>query len=46
MQENYKEELAIMVESGQRAEIEALYFHGYDFLSKYIADKIVQGNYI
>lgn len=35
-----------MVQRGQRAEIEALYFHGYDYLGKYIAKKIVQANYI
>jgi meiotic recombination protein SPO11 len=35
-----------MVERGQRVEIEALYFHGYDYLGKYIAKKIVQANYI
>lgn len=35
-----------MVESGQRAEIEALYSHGYDYLGKFIARKIVQANYI
>ncbi|XP_044487467.1 meiotic recombination protein SPO11-2 [Mangifera indica] len=46
LQDNYKEELASMVQSGQRAEIEALYFHGYDYLEKYIAKKIVQANYI
>ncbi|XP_031249562.1 meiotic recombination protein SPO11-2 isoform X1 [Pistacia vera] len=45
-QENYKEELTLMVQSGQRAEIEALYFHGYDYLEKYIEKKIVQANYI
>ncbi|XP_058199815.1 meiotic recombination protein SPO11-2 [Rhododendron vialii] len=44
--DNYKEELAVMVESGKTAEIEALYFHGYDFLGRYIAKKIVQANYI
>ncbi|KAI3792375.1 hypothetical protein L2E82_06252 [Cichorium intybus] len=46
LQDNYKEELAVMVESGQRAEIEALYFHGYEFLGKYLANKIVQVQYI
>ncbi|XP_062074427.1 meiotic recombination protein SPO11-2 [Humulus lupulus] len=46
LQEEYKEELALMVQSGQRAEIEALYCHGYDFLVKFIAKKIVQANYI
>ncbi|KAE8055405.1 hypothetical protein FH972_012245 [Carpinus fangiana] len=46
LQENYREELAVMVERGQRVEIEALYFHGYDYLGKYIAKKIVQANYI
>lgn len=35
-----------MVESDRRAEIEALYFHGYDFLGKFIANKIVQMDYI
>lgn len=35
-----------MVQSGHRAEIEALYFHGFDFLGKFIAKKIVQANYI
>ncbi|CAL5437545.1 unnamed protein product [Camellia sinensis] len=46
LQENYKEELAVMVQSGKRAEIEALYFHGHNFLGKYLAKKIVQANYI
>ncbi|CAI0417086.1 unnamed protein product, partial [Linum tenue] len=46
LQEKHKEELAQMVESGKRAEIEALFYHGYDFLGKYIAKKIVQANYI
>ena len=45
-QENYREELAVMVQLGQRVEIEALYFHGYGYLGKYIAKKIVQANYI
>ncbi|CAN1189656.1 Meiotic recombination protein SPO11-2 [Linum perenne] len=45
-QDKYKEELELMVQSGKRAEIEALFFHGYDFLGKYIAKKIVQANYI
>ncbi|XP_004511556.1 meiotic recombination protein SPO11-2 isoform X1 [Cicer arietinum] len=46
LQESYKEEVALMVQSGRRAEIEALYFHGYDYLGKYIAKKIVQSDYI
>ncbi|KAL0330028.1 UNVERIFIED_CONTAM: Meiotic recombination protein SPO11-2 [Sesamum radiatum] len=46
LQDNYKEELAAMIQTGYRAEIEALYFHGYDFLAKYIGKKIVQANYI
>ncbi|CAL1375229.1 unnamed protein product [Linum trigynum] len=46
LQEKHKEELAQMVESGRRAEIEALFYHGYDFLGKYITKKIVQANYI
>ncbi|KAK2997183.1 hypothetical protein RJ639_026172 [Escallonia herrerae] len=44
--DKYKEELAVMVESGHRAEIEALYYHGYSFLGKYLANKIVQACYI
>jgi len=35
-----------MVERGKRADIEALYSHGFDYLGKYIARKIVQGDYI
>ncbi|XP_071697021.1 meiotic recombination protein SPO11-2 [Rutidosis leptorrhynchoides] len=46
LQDNYKEELAVMVQSGHKAEIEALYFHGYDFLVKYLANKVVQVHYI
>ncbi|KAI3877569.1 hypothetical protein MKW92_019800 [Papaver armeniacum] len=46
LQDSYREELARMVQSGKRAEIEALYFNGYDFLGKYIARKIVQADYI
>ncbi|KAI4315465.1 hypothetical protein L6164_028272 [Bauhinia variegata] len=46
LQENYKEELTLMVQNGRRAEIEALYYHGYDYLGKYIAKKIVQSCYI
>ncbi|OMP06072.1 Spo11/DNA topoisomerase VI, subunit A [Corchorus olitorius] len=46
LQENYREELELMMQSGQRAEIEALYVHGFDYLGKYIAKKIVQANYI
>ncbi|XAR70250.1 DNA topoisomerase (ATP-hydrolyzing) [Bertholletia excelsa] len=44
--DNYKEELAVMVRSGKRAEIEALYVHGYTFLGKFLANKIVQAKYI
>ncbi|OMO79588.1 Spo11/DNA topoisomerase VI, subunit A [Corchorus capsularis] len=46
LQENYREELELMTQSGHRAEIEALYVHGFDYLGKYIAKKIVQANYI
>ncbi|XP_014619258.1 meiotic recombination protein SPO11-2 isoform X2 [Glycine soja] len=46
LQDNYKEEVALMVQSGRRAEIEALYFNGYDYLGKYIAKKIVQSDYV
>nr|GEW12838.1 meiotic recombination protein SPO11-2 [Tanacetum cinerariifolium] len=42
LQDNYKEELAVMAQRGRKAEIEALYFHGYDFLGKYLANKVVQ----
>ncbi|AQK50754.1 topoisomerase-like enzyme2 [Zea mays] len=46
LQESHRAELALMVERGKRADIEALYSHGFDFLGKYIARKIVQGDYI
>ncbi|KAF5184354.1 Meiotic recombination protein spo11-2 [Thalictrum thalictroides] len=46
LQDGYKEELELMVNSHQRAELEALYCHGYDFLGKYIATKIVKNDYI
>ncbi|TYI69273.1 hypothetical protein E1A91_D08G143300v1 [Gossypium mustelinum] len=46
LQDNYRQELAVMMQSGQRAEIEALYSNGYDYLGKYLAKKIVQANYI
>ncbi|KAL5725543.1 hypothetical protein ACHQM5_008678 [Ranunculus cassubicifolius] len=46
LQDGYKQELELMVRSYQRAELEALYFHGYDFLGKFIANKIVQKDYI
>ncbi|KAG6486966.1 meiotic recombination protein SPO11-2-like [Zingiber officinale] len=44
--DSYRVELAIMVEKGERAEIEALYYHGFDFLGKYIGKKIVRADYI
>ncbi|KAM7256522.1 hypothetical protein ACFE04_012263 [Oxalis oulophora] len=46
LQEKYRDELALMIQSGKRAEIEALYCHGFDYLGKFIAEKIVQANYI
>uniref|UniRef100_M1AW70 DNA topoisomerase (ATP-hydrolyzing) n=1 Tax=Solanum tuberosum TaxID=4113 RepID=M1AW70_SOLTU len=46
LQDSYKEEVAAMVQSGRRAEIEALYCHGYDYLVKFLATKIVQANYL
>ncbi|URD93680.1 Type IIB DNA topoisomerase [Musa troglodytarum] len=46
LQERYQAELSLMVERGHRAEIEALYCHGFDFLRKYITKKIVQADYI
>ncbi|XP_073106139.1 meiotic recombination protein SPO11-2 isoform X2 [Elaeis guineensis] len=44
--QTYAAELTIMVEIGHKVEIEALYCHGFDFLGKYIAGKIVQADYI
>lgn len=46
LQETYRSELTAMIETGCRAEIEALYFHGFNFLSQYIITKIVQSDYI
>ncbi|CAD6266139.1 unnamed protein product [Miscanthus lutarioriparius] len=46
LQESHRAELTLMVERGKRADIEALYSHGFDYLGKYIARKIVQGDYI
>ncbi|MBA0554089.1 hypothetical protein Golob_013216 [Gossypium lobatum] len=40
LQDNYRQELAVMMQSGQRAEIEALYFNGYDYLGLDIGDPI------
>uniref|UniRef100_A0A7C8YQ75 DNA topoisomerase (ATP-hydrolyzing) n=1 Tax=Opuntia streptacantha TaxID=393608 RepID=A0A7C8YQ75_OPUST len=44
--DDYQQELSRMTQSGQKAEIEALYYHGYGFLGQYLAKKIVQANYI
>ncbi|GAV88979.1 hypothetical protein CFOL_v3_32400, partial [Cephalotus follicularis] len=38
--------IAVGINDSQRAEIEALYLHGFDYLGKYIAKKIVQANHI
>ncbi|XP_020685355.1 meiotic recombination protein SPO11-2 [Dendrobium catenatum] len=46
LQEKYRAELTAMVEMGHRVEIEALYFRGFNFLSQYIATKIVKSDYI
>ncbi|RLM61781.1 meiotic recombination protein SPO11-2 [Panicum miliaceum] len=46
LQESHRSELTLLVETGKRAEIEALCSHGFGFLGKYIARKIVQGDYI
>ncbi|KAK4365423.1 hypothetical protein RND71_016781 [Anisodus tanguticus] len=46
LQDSYKEEVEAMVQSGRRAEIEALYCHGYDYLVKFLATKIVQASYL
>ncbi|CAM8953716.1 unnamed protein product [Rhodiola kirilowii] len=40
IQDEFKQELALMLQSGKRADIEALYIHGYDFLGKYLTKKI------
>jgi meiotic recombination protein SPO11 len=45
-QSKYKDELLHMVQVGCRVEIEALYVHGYEFLGRHIARKIVQNDYI
>uniref|UniRef100_A0A0D9X4K9 DNA topoisomerase (ATP-hydrolyzing) n=1 Tax=Leersia perrieri TaxID=77586 RepID=A0A0D9X4K9_9ORYZ len=46
LEEKHRAELTLMLETGKRAEIEALYSHGFDFLGKYVARKIVQGDYV
>ncbi|KGN50057.1 meiotic recombination protein SPO11-2 [Cucumis sativus] len=46
LQENYRQELTLMVERGQKAELEALYHNGFDYLEKYIVKKIIQFSYI
>ncbi|KAI4370100.1 hypothetical protein MLD38_018481 [Melastoma candidum] len=43
--ERYKEERTLMMQKGQRVEIESLYYHSYDFLGKYIMKKILQVDY-
>ncbi|KAI4370107.1 hypothetical protein MLD38_018488 [Melastoma candidum] len=43
--ESYKEERTLMMQKGQRVEIESLYYHSYDFLGKYIMKKILQVDY-
>ncbi|KAH9547964.1 hypothetical protein CY35_11G062900 [Sphagnum magellanicum] len=45
-QEEYKGEILEMLVSGQKAEIEALYAHGYNFLTRFITQKLVQRDYI
>ncbi|KAL2610667.1 hypothetical protein R1flu_029240 [Riccia fluitans] len=44
--EKYKRELAHMIDSQKRVEVEALHSNGEEFLFKFIADKIVQQGYI
>lgn len=44
--EQYKQEILDMLAFGRKAEIEALYAHGYGFLAKFITHKIVQRDYI
>ncbi|XP_038906472.1 meiotic recombination protein SPO11-2 isoform X1 [Benincasa hispida] len=46
LQEKYRQELTLMVEIGQKAELEALYHNGFDYLEKYIVKKIIQFSYI
>ncbi|GAV92269.1 hypothetical protein CFOL_v3_35650, partial [Cephalotus follicularis] len=43
LQENHR---GVGINDSQRAEIEALYLHGFDYLGKHIAKKIVQANHI
>jgi len=38
--------MAVMIQRERRVEIEALYFHGYDYLGKYNANKILQSDYV
>nr|XP_024396453.1 meiotic recombination protein SPO11-2-like isoform X2 [Physcomitrium patens] len=42
----YKQEILEMLTFGQKAEIEALYAHGYEFLAKFITKKIVRQDFI
>jgi len=44
--ESYRQEILEMLALGQKTEIEALYAHGYEFLAKFITQKIVQKGYI
>jgi len=46
LQDDYQQELSRMTQSRQKTEIEALYYHGYGFLGRYLAKKIVQADYI
>ncbi|KAG0452800.1 hypothetical protein HPP92_025464 [Vanilla planifolia] len=46
LQDSYRGQLNSMVEMGNRIDIEALYCHGFDFLGKYIARKIVMCDFL
>ncbi|CAA7393124.1 unnamed protein product [Spirodela intermedia] len=42
----HRAELEMMAAMGKRVEMEALYYRGFGFLGKYVAQKIVRGDYI
>lgn len=44
--EQFKQEILEMLAFKRKAEIEALYAHGYEFLAKFITQKIVQRDFI
>ncbi|XVF70341.1 hypothetical protein PTKIN_Ptkin11bG0154100 [Pterospermum kingtungense] len=44
--ENYRKQLELMMQRGVKVHIEALFYHGSNYLGKYIAQKIEQADYI